>query len=322
MFQSDGAAGIARFAALADRYIAQGFRVELQVRYHPPAGHDGDIPAYLAFVRAAVRELAPRRSVVALSITNEPNIVESPYTSDGFYRNNVDALVDGIVAARAEADRLGRRDLRLGFTYAYRFLADELFFDEIGKRATPAFLGALDYVGLQAYPGLFYPPPGLTRDPAQAMVDAANLLRTCLFPRASIGRRTQIWITENGYQAKRGQDPAPQAARLEATLAALHRVSGTLGISDYRYFNLRDNDSTGSDMFDAVGLLYDDYAAKPAYGVFRDAIVRYGVVLARRPHRPRRPHASYTRPGVRARRAAAQHPGAPPGPRIARVPGL
>lgn len=301
MFQSDGAAGIARFAALTDRYAARGFKVELQVRYHPPAGKDGDIPAYLDFVRDAVRAFAPRRAVIALSITNEPNLVVSPNTSDGFYRKNVDALVQGIVAARREADRLRRPDLQLGFTYAYRFVADELFFDEIGARSTPAFQAALDYVGLQAYPGLFYPPPGLV-EPGQAMVDAANLLRTCLFPRAHIGARTRIWVTENGYAARRGEDPARQRDALVSTVDALARVSGTLGITDYRYFNLRDNASGGSDLFDAVGLLYDDYAPKPAYAAYRDLIARHGRdVPPRRSHkRHRRGRPKHHRPRASA----------------------
>jgi hypothetical protein len=43
LFWSDGAAGIARYAALARRYGRRGYRVELQVRYHPPPGHDGDV---------------------------------------------------------------------------------------------------------------------------------------------------------------------------------------------------------------------------------------------------------------------------------------
>lgn len=276
MFQSDGAEGIARFGALADAYAARGYRVELQVRYHPPAEQNGDVAAYVAFVRAAVRAFAPRPAVVALSITNEANLVASPNTSDGFYARNVDALVEGLVAARAEADRLGRPDLALGFTYAYRFVADESFFDEIGKRMTPQLARALDYVGLQAYPGLVYP-PGEGVDAAKAMVDAANLLRTCFFPRAGIGPRTAIWVTENGYRARRSDDAAVQAAKLRSTVEALSRVSGTLGITDYRYFNLRDNDSEGSDLFDAVGLLYDDYVPKPAYGVFEQLIDRFGA---------------------------------------------
>src|SRR5919107_6230142 len=35
LFESDGAAGIARFAAPERRYAAAGFAVESQIRYHP-----------------------------------------------------------------------------------------------------------------------------------------------------------------------------------------------------------------------------------------------------------------------------------------------
>ena len=70
------------------------------------------------YVRAAVRTFAPRRSVVALSITNEANLPGSPNTSDGFYAGVRTALVQGVIAVRAEADRLGRPDLSIGFSYA------------------------------------------------------------------------------------------------------------------------------------------------------------------------------------------------------------
>ena len=112
MFWADGDAGLARFAGLVDGYAREGFRTELQVRYHPPDGRAGDIAGWLEYVRAAVRTFAPRRSVVALSITNEANLPGSPNTSDGFYAGVRDALVQGVIAARAEADRLGRRTSR------------------------------------------------------------------------------------------------------------------------------------------------------------------------------------------------------------------
>ncbi len=67
-----------------------------------------------------MRTFAPRPSVVELSITNEANLTGSPNTSDGFYAGVRDALVQGVVAARAEADRLGRPDLSIGFSYAFR----------------------------------------------------------------------------------------------------------------------------------------------------------------------------------------------------------
>jgi hypothetical protein len=53
-------------------------------------------------------------------------------------------------------------------------------------------------------------------------------------------------------------------------------VDATLGVSDYRYFNLRDNNSDGADLFDAVGLLRGDYSEKPAFATYRSLIRGYG----------------------------------------------
>ena len=62
MFWSDGDEGLARFAALTDRYAAAGYKVALQVRYHPPDGPrrrhrglDGLRPPRGRHVRAAGR---------------------------------------------------------------------------------------------------------------------------------------------------------------------------------------------------------------------------------------------------------------------------
>ncbi|MEA2311298.1 MAG: hypothetical protein QOE28_1266 [Solirubrobacteraceae bacterium] len=277
MFWSDGDAGLARYAGLVDGYARAGYRSELQVRYHPPQGHEGDIAGWLDYVRAAVRMVAPRRSVVELSITNEANLPGSPNTSDGSYAGVVDALVQGVEAARAEADRLGRRDLAIGFTYAYRSSpqGDDTFFEQLAAKGGAAFARAVDHVGLQVYPGVFWPPA--TSDPAGDVIEALTLLRDCWLPKAGLGRNVALWVTENGYATRGGQGTDAQAADLRATLDAISRYSGTLGITDYRYFNLRDNSSAGPDLFDAVGLLFDDYREKPAFGVLRDAIARTGT---------------------------------------------
>src|SRR5215210_1637750 len=121
LFWADGDEGIRRFAERIDAYAAEGFASEVQVRYHPPEGDEGDIPAWEGFVRAAVRELARRPAVVAMSITNEANLPISPNTSDGAYEGVLDALVRGIVAARQEAAALGRPELPLGFTVMWRW---------------------------------------------------------------------------------------------------------------------------------------------------------------------------------------------------------
>src|SRR3954454_15984527 len=121
LFWSDGEAGIRDFAGRVDAYARAGFSSEVQLRYHPGPSHEGDIAGWTAYVRQAVRALAPKPAVAALSITNEGNLPISPNTSDGAYKGVVDALVQGIVAARDEAAKAGRPDLPLGFTFAWRW---------------------------------------------------------------------------------------------------------------------------------------------------------------------------------------------------------
>src|SRR4051794_37955582 len=245
LFWSDGQAGIDRFATRIDAYAAQGFQSEVQVRYHPPDGSEG-APGWESFVRAAVDALATRRdasgrpSVVAMSITNEANFPLSPNTSDGAYAGVLDALVNGIVAARDEADRVARPDLALGFTIMWRWNpeSDQRFWEDLGSRATPAFRGALDYVGVQAYPGLVWPPapiPG--RRAGDEIAEALTLERDCYMPKAGLGSAVDLWITENGYATNLGRTESQQVADLSSTLDAVHGLSGTLGVTDYRYFN-------------------------------------------------------------------------------------
>ena len=280
LFWADGEPAIERFAGLVDRYAAAGFESESQVRYHPPQGAEGDIDGWERFVRAAARELGRRPALVALSITNEGNYDGSANTSDGAYDGVVDALVRGIVAAREELDAIGRRDVELGFSVMWRWRpdGDRRFWEEIGAKATPAFRAALGYVGLQVYPGLVWPPAPLPgRTAGDEIVEAMTLLRRCYMPKAGLGDEVDAWVTENGYATNLGRTETSQSSDLESTVEALHAYSGELGISDYRWFNLRDNDSDGADLFDAVGLLRDDYARKPAFATYRGLVDAHGV---------------------------------------------
>ncbi len=279
MFWSDGIEGIRRYAAIVDRYARAGFDSELQVRYHPPEGQEGNILAWRRYVRRATRILGRRESVVALSITNEANFAISPNTSDGSYDGVRRAIVRGTIAADRVLRRIGRRDVELGFSFAWRYApdSDRKFWEEIGRLATPRFRRSLDYVGLQIYPGLVFPPiprPGVSA--GEETVEALTLLRRCYMPKAGLGPKVDLWVSENGYATNLGRTETSQAISLGSTLDAVHRYSGTLGVSDYRYFNLRDNNSAGPDLFDAVGLLRDDYSRKPAFGTLRSAIAAYG----------------------------------------------
>jgi len=279
LFESDGEAGIENFVQLAHRYGREGFAVESQIRYHPTPEQEGDMAAWEDFVRRATAALAAEPAVVALTITNEVNLPISPNTSDGAYEGALDAIVHGIVAAQDALDRVGRDDIALGFSYAYRYLPDQdvAFWRGIAERATPEFYAALDYVGVQLYPGLFWPPvfaPGETA--GSATLDALTLVRQCYMPLAGLGGGVPIWITENGYATNLNRSLERQVADLTSTVEDTYAYSGTLNVTDYRYFNLRDNDSDGGDLFAAVGLLFDDYSEKPVLAAYRDLIERFG----------------------------------------------
>jgi len=290
MFWADGAAGLRKYKGIVDRYAAAGFDSELQIRYHPPEGKAGDMAAWKRYVGRAVRVFGRRGSVVALSITNEANFAVSPNTSDGSYPGAREAIVKGISIADRKLRRMGRTDVDLGFSFAWRWVpsSDRAFWEEIGARATPRFRRALDYVGLQIYPGLIFPAapiPG--RSAGDELIEALTLLRSCYLPKAGLGDEIDLWVSENGYSTNLGRTEASQAGSLASTLESVHAYSGTLGISDFRYFNLRDNNTLGTDLFDAVGIVRDDYSPKPAFDVLLAAIDAFGSSWPRRSLEPR-----------------------------------
>jgi hypothetical protein len=286
LFWSDGDAGVNQFRALVARYAAAGLDVELQVRYHPGAGEDGNLPAWVAYVRHVVDVFGPDPHVVAMTITNEVNVTFSPNTSDGSYTSAKDALIGGIEAAHDEAQRHHFNQLRFGFTYAYRFSppGDASFFTYLGAHGGAAFRAALGFVGLDFYPGSVYPPtmaPGDSygADTAQAL----GAVRNCFAPMAGIGAKVPIWITENGVPTGATTSDAAQANALTQLVAAVRAYSGTFNVTDYRWFNLRDSNSSPSGSLPGVattfstdGLLRADYSAKPAYAAYQAAIARYG----------------------------------------------
>jgi hypothetical protein len=288
LFWSDGDAGIAQFENLVARYSAAGLEVELQVRYHPSSSEEGNLAAWQAYVRHVVDVFGPNPHVVAMTITNEVNVTFSSNTSDGAYSGAKDALIDGIEAAHDEAQRRGFRQLRFGFTYAYRFdpQQDAAFFAYLGAHGGPAFRSALGFVGLDFYPGSVYPPTMAPGDTYRAdMAQALGTLRQCYMPMAALGATVPIWITENGVPTGANVSEAQQASALTQLVDAAQAYSQTFNVTDYRWFNLRDSNSQPSGSlpgaaatFATDGLLRDDYSPKPAFAAFRDAIATLGAL--------------------------------------------
>lgn len=290
LFWSTGQHGINAFKRLVGMYATAGFEVELQVRYHPPSGKAGDIAAWVRYVRHVVDTFGPDRHVIDMTITNEVNLNTSSNTSDGSYPAAKQALIRGIEAGHAEAMRRGYRRLRFGFTYAYRWnpRSDAAFFSYLGAHGGPRFRRALGFVGLDFYPGTFYPPVMRPGDSYRAeLAQAAGVLRDCFLPKARIGRAVPIWITENGIPSGGKMSQTKQAAALTQLVKAVHDYSATYGITDYRWFNLRDSTDHGPQTgvpltFSTDGLLLANYKRKIAFGAYRRLIGRFGHPLRSR----------------------------------------
>ena len=309
-----------RLLDLASRYTAAGYEWELVLRYRPRPEREGDVAGYAEWVRHVVRLLARNPRVVAFQITNEVNFTASPDSSDGAFANARDALIQGVIAARAEADRIGARHLQVGFNWLYRMdtATERTFWEHLRDRGGPAFVRALSWVGLDAYPGTFFPPsaaPGTERD---FVVNALDLLRRCYLPTARIPATTPIHVQENGFPTGPGRTYERQQQALETMVRAFHDFRGTFNVSDYRWFNLRDAETASPNFQQQYGLMTDAYQPKPAFGSYA-ALVR---ALA---GEPLPPGAVRTRPrlslGLVARSVRRRGIRCVPGPVRASVPG-
>jgi hypothetical protein len=276
LFEADGAAGIRRFKRIIDGYTRAGFDTELQVRYHPSSGQAGDIAAWTRYVRHVVDVFGPNPHLIAMTITNEVNIGVSPNTSDGAYPHAEQALVQGIIAAHREAQRHGLARLRFGFTYAYRFnaMTDAALFTGL-RTGGRAFRDALGFVGVDYYPELY---PGRATPIPEATRLMMGTVRRCFMPLGALGARVPIWITENGYDTTPGTVTAErQRTALRQILTTIIGAARTFNVTDYRWFNLRDNLSTTPAFGETTGLLTDAYRRKPAFSAYRRLIARFGV---------------------------------------------
>ncbi|MBA3263896.1 MAG: hypothetical protein H0T69_15765 [Thermoleophilaceae bacterium] len=284
-FWSDGEPGFRRYLGLARRFARRGYLIELQVRYHPDGAQEGDLSAWRAHVREVVRRFGRIRAVIALQIANEVSITFSPDSSDGAYRRAPEALVDGVIAAKREVRRLGLPRLKIGFNWFWRLDAatERRFWQALRDHGGRRFGRAVDWIGLDAYPGTVFPPnvpPGGERD---AIVSALRSVR-CFARVPGIPRSTPIKVEENGWPTllpARGY--AEQAQRLRRMARAVHDYRGTFGVSDYRWFNLRDADSSSQALFQHFGLLESDYDAKPAFAVYGELVRRLGGAARVRP---------------------------------------
>ena len=280
-FWSGGSEGFHRFLRRATGYTNRGYLVELQLRYHPNPGQEGRIGRWLRFVRHVTRVFGRNRRVVGLQVANEVNFYPiAPDASDSAYAGASEALVRGVIAAHRVKARRGYRQLGIGFNWAYRTdpgrEAD--FWAYLRDHGGARFSRAVDWVGLDAYPGTIFPPVEPPGQEGVGLVAAMSQLRLCFMPIAGLGMNVPIHIEENGWPTGPGRSEAEQEAALRSMVAAASAYRGSYDVTEYRWFDLRDHDTSGESFQQHYGLLRDDYSEKPAFGAYRELIRR----LARR----------------------------------------
>jgi hypothetical protein len=274
-FWSLGPPGIRHFMKLTRRYTRRGYLVELQLRYHPRPEQEGDVDAWVRFVRRVVRKFGANENVRALQVTNEVNFFPiAPDASDSYFAGAREALVRGVIAAKRKARRLGYEQLKIGFNWAFRTdpAREQAFWTEIGTQGGERFVRSLDWVGLDAYPGTIFPPveaPGGYRD---GMVNALSSLRECYLPIASIPASVPIHVEENGYPTVEPARYAEQVVAMREMVGAVDEFRGTYNATDYRWFDLRDHRTSSLNFQQHYGLLEDDYTPKPAFAVYGELI--------------------------------------------------
>jgi hypothetical protein len=256
------------------QYGDAGFQTELVVCYRPAGGGSpADVSGFVEFVREAIQALGPVPGFVSLQVTNEANQGGSPNTSDGYYAGAKDALVDGVIAAKGEIRKDGFGQVKVGFNWAYATDGGErAFWRYLGRRGGRRFVDDLDWVGLDAYPGTWGPAlggPGLATETTSFMNRALHALRVTYMPLAGIPRTVPLRVSETGYPTGPGRTDATQVTVMKAAVDAVYHARGTYNITGFRWFDLRDADSSSSSFESQYGLMRDDYSPKPAFGAYR-----------------------------------------------------
>ena len=270
--------GFRKFLRRATGYTRRGYLVELQLRYHPDERQEGEIDRWVRFVRNVTRAFGRNPRIVGLQVANEVNFYPIvPDASDSAYEGAREALVRGVIAAGEVVRARGYEQLEIGFNWAYRTDPDrERGFWQALERGGRRFRGAVDWVGLDAYPGTVFPPvlaPGEERD---GIVAAMSQLRECFMPIAGLGPAVPIHVEENGWPTGPNRSEANQEIALRAMVGAVHEFRGTYNVTDYRWFDLRDHNTASSNFQQHYGVLRDDYSEKPAFFAYRELVRRFG----------------------------------------------
>jgi hypothetical protein len=91
-------------------------------------------------------------------------------------------------------------------------------------------------------------------------------------PLAGIPASVALHLSESGYPTGPGRTQAQQVTAMRSAIGAVNAARATYNVTDYRWFDLRDNDSASTSFEDQYGLMTDSYAPKAAFATFHDLV--------------------------------------------------
>ncbi|MGZ4561401.1 MAG: hypothetical protein ACXVXJ_10630 [Mycobacteriaceae bacterium] len=258
-----------------------GLRVEMVLRHRPARP---DLAAsYVPWVQTAAARLAALPGLVALQIGNEPNNTASTAAGDGAYPGVVTAIAHAIPAARKALVAAGRPDVMVGFNWAAGSspCTTEPMWSQLKAVGGSAFISAVGWVGIDIYPGTWSPPSQATF-PTPSLVnttvtDSLRCLRTRHMVTAGLPTTVTITVAETGYPTDADRSECTQASVLQETIASVQSVRHTYGVTDLRWFSLRDANTASSQLENGYGLLRDDYTPKPVFTAYQQIIAAQGA---------------------------------------------
>ena len=235
------------------RYLGGGRRMDLVLGY---PGHDAPLDGWLRYVRDEVSFAGPFSTSISLGV--DVNLATDPSV--------MPAVVAGIEAAKDQARRLGYWWLSIGFDEAQLGHADTAFWQAMATAGGDCLRNALDYVGVELYPDVFWPSPGDLGDQAIRMLTTVRQQEMMI---ARLPERVAIHVSENGWDTLGARTEAQQADALTSELSSINANRGRLNVTSYEYFDLRDDKTDSPNLFDHFGLLRDDYTPKAAFHAYR-----------------------------------------------------
>jgi hypothetical protein len=246
--------------------LGPGRRLDLVINYN------GENPTdWRDCVLRDVLRYGPAASTI--SVTLEANLQQTPDPA------TIAALVDGVIAAKQRARQVGYGWLGIGFDeVAFGYFASTAFWQDLAKTGGTAFTHSVDYVGVDTYPDVPFPgvPAGGPIDLTAFIGRVLDVVRNQEMPIAGLGASVPIRVSENGWATSATRTGAQQRQALTTEINAVNADRAQYNVASYELFDLRDDVTGSTNIFDQFGIMTDDYAPKPMFWTYRRLIASLG----------------------------------------------